>query len=106
LDENIQIAVAEQLIRWNIDVVSAKSLEKLGDRDISHLRRATEMSRVLCTYDQDFLRLDAEDIEHAGIFFAPSYLATIGGWVREIRTLHANKSAEDMRGKVYYLKVK
>ncbi len=106
LDENVQVAVVEQLARWNIDAVSAKSLEKLGDSDINHLQRATEMGRVLCTYDQDFLRMHAEGIEHAGIAFAKQYFAGIGGWVRELRALHASTTAEEMRGQVEYLSMR
>jgi hypothetical protein len=106
LDENVQVAVAEQLERWQIDAVSAKSLETLGDSDVNHLERATEMGRVLCTYDQDFLRMDAEGIEHAGIAFAKQYFADIGGWVRALRALHASTTAEEMKGRVEFLSMK
>ena len=70
LDENVPVAVAEQLGRWEIDAVSAMSLGQLGDSDINHLQRAAMMERVLCTHDQDFLRMHAEGIQHAGIAFA------------------------------------
>jgi predicted nuclease of predicted toxin-antitoxin system len=56
LDENIDKAVTEQLIRWGIDAVSVHTLELEGDSDKNHLQRATEMERVLCTHDQDFTR--------------------------------------------------
>lgn len=88
-DESVELAVSEQLTVSGIDVVSAHSLQQLGDSDPSHLKRASEQGCVLCTYDQDFLRLAAEGITHHGIIFAQHENTTIGGWVREIRTIHA-----------------
>jgi hypothetical protein len=52
-----------------IDAVTVRDLKLLGDTDINHLQRASEMGRVLCTYDQDFLRLHAEGHLHMGIAF-------------------------------------
>ena len=88
-DESVELAVSEQLAAGGLDVVSAHSLETLGDDDRNHLERATGMGRVLCTYDADFLRLAAEGVEHAGIIFAQQQKASIGGWLKEIRALHA-----------------
>ena len=59
LDENISKTVAEQLSYHKIDAVSVHGLELLGDSDINHLRRATEMGRMLCTHDEDFFALVA-----------------------------------------------
>jgi hypothetical protein len=42
-------------------------------------------------------------VEHAGIIFAQQQKATIGGWVREIRALHARLHAEDVVGQVVFL---
>jgi hypothetical protein len=106
LDENVQVPVAEQLAQWGIDVVCARSLEKLGDTDVNHLKRASEMGRMLCTYDQDFLRMHAEGFEHKGIAFAQQYSATIGGWVRGLRALHAQMEASAVEGQVLYISMK
>jgi len=105
-DENIELAVSEQLAAGGIDVVSAHSLEKLGDDDRNHLERATAMGRVLCTYDRDFLQLAYTGASHAGIVFAPQRKASIGGWIREIRALHGRMRAEDMVGQVIYLSMR
>jgi hypothetical protein len=106
MDENVPTAVAEQLRLNSIDAISVHDLEQLGDADLNHLQRATNMGRVLCTHDQDFLRLAAEGSEHAGIAFAPQYQATIGGWVRELRSLHARLTANEAVGQVVYLSLK
>jgi predicted nuclease of predicted toxin-antitoxin system len=68
-DENVYLAVSEQLAVSGLDVVSAHSLDKLGDEDPSHLQRAAEMGRVLCTSDSDFITLAQEGVEHAGIVY-------------------------------------
>ena len=57
LDENMQVAIADQLKRRGIDVVTVRDLNLLGDTDINHLKRAVEMGRVLCTYDADYVEL-------------------------------------------------
>jgi predicted nuclease of predicted toxin-antitoxin system len=67
LDENMNPAIAEQLAKSDIDVVTIRDVEQLGDSDINHLQRATEMGRVLCTHDTDFLKIAAEHTDHAGI---------------------------------------
>ncbi len=102
-DESVELAVSQQLERAGIDVVSAHSLDLLGDTDDNHLQRATALERVLCTYDQDFLRLAAEGMYHYGIIFSQQQSASIGGWVREIKLIHAEKEADDLIEQVLYL---
>ena len=103
LDENVQLAVAEQLRARGIDVVTARELGALGDSDANHLGRATEMGRVLCTYDADFLRLAAAGIEHAGIVVGRWSQHGIGDWVRGLELLHTVYAAEDMLNHIEYL---
>ena len=91
-------AIAEGLIRVGIDVITVRDLGLLGDTDPNHLRNATEMGRVLCTQDTDFLSKVSEDFVHAGIAFGEHYGSTIGGWVRALRALHASTTAEEMVG--------
>ena len=104
LDENIPTEIARQLRRSGIDAVSALDLGQLGASDPSHLKRATEMGRILCTHDQDFLRLAAEGHEHAGIASALQASSTIGGWVRALRGLHTRLKVEEARNQVYFLR--
>lgn len=105
-DESVELAVSQQLERAGIDVVSAHSLDLLGDTDDNHLQRATSLERVLCTYDQDFLRLATEGMYHYGIIFAQQQSASIGGWVREIKLIHTEKEADDLIEQVLYLAMK
>jgi hypothetical protein len=106
LDENVPTAVTEQLVLSGIDAISVRSIEQLSDSNINHLQRATDQKRMLCTHDQDFLILHQENSDHAGIAFALAYGATIGGWVKALRKLHATMTDEQVIGQVVYLTLK
>jgi predicted nuclease of predicted toxin-antitoxin system len=82
LDENLSPVIAQQLRRRGIEVFTTQELGTLSDEDINHLQRATEMGCVLCTHDDDFLRLASEGIEHAGIAFGDQNRHDIGDWVK------------------------
>jgi hypothetical protein len=102
-DESVDLAVSEQLALAGLDVVSAHSLDRLGDKDPQHLQRASEMGRVLCTCDADFLVLAQTGVDHAGIVFGAMQRFTIGDWIRYLRRLHASKDTEAVRGLVFYV---
>ena len=84
-DESVQVAVAEQMRNRGIDAVTVRDLGLLGDADANHLQRASEMGRVLCTYDQDFLRLHA------------------AGQVRGLELICGAMTADDMKNHIEYL---
>lgn len=105
-DESVDLAVSEQLALVGLDVVSAHSLGVLGDQDRHHLQRATQMERVLCTCDSDFIELAQENTEHSGIVFGAMQAFSIGDWVRYIRRLHAQKTADQVNGLVFYVERK
>lgn len=102
----MDIEIAVQLVRGGIDAITVRDLDRLGDTDPNHLQLASEMERVLCTQDQDFLRLNAIGVEHTGIAFGEQYGSSIGGWVKALRKLHTLKSAEDMVNHIVFLNVK
>jgi hypothetical protein len=106
LDENVNPTVADQLGLHGIDAVTVRDLDMLGDVDTHHLYRAAELGRVLCTHDQDFLMLAASGFEHAGIAFAEHYGATIGGWVKALRSLHDEVTMEEIKGTVRFLRLR
>jgi len=71
--------------------------------DVVHLERATKMGRVVCTVDDDFLKLASRGKIHAGIIWCEQDEFTIGDWVRFLRFVHALSDADEMRNKVTYL---
>jgi predicted nuclease of predicted toxin-antitoxin system len=103
LDENVQSDVQEQLQGFGIEVVSARTLDTLGDTDEEHLQRAIAMNYVFCTFDQDFFSLALLYPHHAGIVWATSANVGIGDWVTGLSDYHAKYAAEEMRGLIWYL---
>ena len=103
LDENVPIEVARQLQAREIDVVTVRDLGLLGDEDVQHLQRASEMGRVLCTYDTDYVLLAAEGQAHSGIVLGQPELHCIGAWVKWLALMHAVYEPEDMQNRVEYL---
>lgn len=61
------------------------------------------MGSVFCTHDQDFLRLAAEGREHAGIVFAAQQRASVAGWVKALRRLHAVETATSCTNRVFFV---
>lgn len=104
LDENVQIAIAEQLSRRGIDVVTARDLNLLGEEDINHLERAAELGRVLCTHDTDYIRLASTGIQHAGIVLGQQDRHDIGAWVTFLTRIHNQRTPDSMRNAVDYVR--
>ncbi len=103
LDENLSVAIADQLRRRGIEVVTVRDLNLLGDSDQNHLRRSTQMGYVLCTYDADYIDLVASGVEHAGIVKGQAEKQGIGEWVKSLELIHTIYTVEDMLGHVEYL---
>lgn len=102
-DESVEVDVAEQMKQRGIDAVTVRDLDLLGDTDINHLQRASEMGRVLCTYDQDFLRLHAEGHFHTGIVFGFHDRTTYGDWVHGLELICGAMTADEMKNHIEYL---
>ena len=103
LDENVPVQVARQLKARGIDAVTARDLGLLGEDDINHLQNATELGRVLCTHDTDFLHLASFGRQHSGIVFGQQDIHYIGEWVNWLTLMHAVYTPEEMIDRVEYL---
>ena len=103
LDENMPVAIAEQLQKRGIDAVTVRDLDCLGDNDLRHLRRAKELGRVVCTNDNDFLELANSGIEHAGIVFGEQDVVFIGTWVNFLELMHGVYQPEELENRVEFL---
>ena len=103
LDENMPIELARQLRRRGIDAITVRDLDKLGDDDLSHLRRAAEQGRILCTYDKDYTRLAKQGVEHKGIVFISGKRRAIGVLVKCLEQMYLDYTSDGMQNKVEYL---
>lgn len=103
LDESMPNAVAEGLRRRGHDVTTSVEVGLLAARDDEQLAFATREGRVLITRDQDFLRLHAENQEHAGVIFWTEHRRTLGPFIRAVDALFIDRTQEELRGDVVFL---
>lgn len=103
LDECLSPAIARQLRRRGIDIVSVHELGLTGESDANHLERASEMGRVLVTADPDFLAIATNKKRHSGIVFGSQIDHSIGDWVLALELVCSVYSSNDMIDHVEYL---
>ncbi len=101
-DEHVGRAVVHGLRQRGADVLSVPEAGLLGASDEEHLERARAEGRVVFTQDEDFLRLHAAGVAHAGIAYAPQG-TSIGDIIRGLMLIHQLLEAEEMSGHVEYL---
>jgi predicted nuclease of predicted toxin-antitoxin system len=103
LDESVANAVANGLEQRGVDVTTSKAAELIGASDLEQLGYAREQHRVLVTHDDDFLRIHAAGVEHAGIVYVHQKRLTIGQTVLALFALQRLENAESMAGRVRFL---
>jgi hypothetical protein len=101
-DEQVSKAVIKGLRQRGADVLSAPEAGMLGASDEEHLTLATTEGRVIFSHDQDFLRLHAAGVEHAGIAYAP-HGTSVGAIINGLMLIQQVLDAEEMRNHLEYL---
>ena len=84
LDEHIPKGVVEGLRRRGVNVLTVQEARRSGDSDEKQLAFAVREGRVLVTFDDDFLRLDATGIPHTGIVFSQPGRRTVGEMIESL----------------------
>ncbi len=102
LDENMPRAVADGLRKRGIDVTTATDAGLVGASDEQHLAFARSAGRVVVTRDVDFLRLNAQGIEHSGVVFW-TQRRSIGGLISALDMLGAQAGPVDLENQVRFL---
>jgi hypothetical protein len=103
LDEHVPHAIARGLARRGIDVATADSSGMVGLPDDRLLARCLAAGRVLVTYDDDFLRLDSEGQEHAGIVYCAQDAFSVGEIIAFLELVAKVLSPADVAGRVEYV---
>jgi hypothetical protein len=103
LDENVSRGVASALRRRGIDVTTAVDATLIGADDVDQLRFAIAQQRVVVTHDDDFTRIHAEGIEHAGICYCHEDKHSIGELMRLLLLVNECCDERQMRGNLEYL---
>jgi hypothetical protein len=60
-------------------------------------------SRVIVTYDDDFLRLAHQDEHHAEIAYCHPTKRTVGEIIRRLTRLYNGQTPDQAMGRVFYL---
>ena len=103
LDESANNAVAVGLRRRGFNVSVSKEVDLLGATDLEQLAFAMREGRVLVTHDDDFLRLHARGMAHAGIAYSRPNRRTIGQLVLKLAALGRTRTIDEIAGTVEFL---
>ncbi len=95
-------SVAQQLKASGIDVSSVHELKIFSKDDPPLLELATDLNRVICTRDADYVRMARAGIQHAGIVFFEKGQRDIGYIVRSLRNIADQRTSTEMRNLVEF----
>jgi len=101
-DEHIPKAVIQGLRQRGVDILTVAEAGLLAANDVTHLRFVREVSRVIVTQDDDFLRLAAAGESHAGIVYAPQH-TSVSALIHGLLLIHRVLDAEEMVNHVEFL---
>lgn len=101
-DEHVPRAVVRGLRERGVDTLTVSEAGMLGASDEEHLAFARREGRVLFTQDDDFLRLHAAGVEHAGIVYARQPTA-IGEAIRGLVLVFELLDPDEMEGQLEFL---
>lgn len=101
-DEHVAKVIIRSLRQRGVDVLTVPEAGLIGATDIEHLDRARSENRVFFTQDEDFLRLHAIRVQHAGIVFAAQG-TSIGRIIRGLLLIHDLLERAEMNGHIEFL---
>ena len=107
MDHHVATAIADGLRRRSVDVLAAEEDGKARASDSELLVRATELSRVLFSQDDDLLVLAREwqkgGRPFAGLIYAHQLSVTIGRAVRDLELMASLLDPTEMTGRIEFL---
>ncbi|HEV3164235.1 MAG TPA: DUF5615 family PIN-like protein [Isosphaeraceae bacterium] len=86
-----------------MDVSTTPEAGLAGSSDEEQMAYALEQGRVIFTQDDDFLRLHAAGVLHAGIVYCHQQSRSLGEMITGLTLLHESYDADEMKGRVEYL---
>jgi uncharacterized protein with PIN domain len=103
MDENMDNDIAKALRGRGIDVLTTAEANRIGSTDTDQVTFARNENRVLVTQDEDFLILDSQQINHAGIAYYKQRTRTIKEVVRGLILIYEVLTPEEMVNHVEFL---
>jgi len=107
MDAHIPRAITLGLRMRTVDVLTAQEddADKLPDPEL--LDRATELSRVIFTFDDDLLieaaKRQRENKSFSGVIYAHPLRISIGQCIRDLELIAKAGEPEDLRNRVEFL---
>jgi predicted nuclease of predicted toxin-antitoxin system len=102
-DQHLSPRIVVALRQRGIDVLTAQETGRCGLPDSDQLQFATVEERVIVTFDQDYLVLDASGVKHTGIVWCGATKYSIGQLIQALVLVHGVLSRDEMRNHVEYL---
>jgi predicted nuclease of predicted toxin-antitoxin system len=103
LDENCPNAIADGLRRRGIDVTTTPEVGLISATDEEQTLHALVEGRVIFSQDQDFLRINAAGIRHAGIVYCRQGKRSIGGIILGLTEIWEIMEPAEMHNWLVYL---
>ena len=101
-DEHVARAVVRGLRQRGVDVLTVLEAGLIGASDEEQLEYANAEGRVIFTQDDDFLRLHAAGVDHAGIVYARQH-TSISDIIFGLMLIYQVLEPEEMIGHVEFL---
>jgi hypothetical protein len=107
MDHQIHLAITEGLRRRGVDVLTAFEDGRAEAYDDELLQRATALSRIFVSQDQDLLRItrewQREGRGFAGVAFGIQEDLDIGGAIEYLELIAHVMSPDEMRNRVEFI---
>jgi hypothetical protein len=107
MDHHVQRSVVVGLRRQGVDVLTTNDDGTSTLPDPELLDRATQLARVLVTYDQDLLaeahRRRESGVPFSGVIFARPARVSIGACISDLTLVGLAGEPHDFAGRVVYL---
>ena len=106
-DENVDVRVAEGLMRRDITAFSAIEKGMIGITDREHFEYALKMQAVIFTHDHHFIETAKEFAKekksHSGLIYVDINKLSVGECIRRLALYAEVLSAEDMKDQIEFL---
>jgi len=103
LDEHIPKGVVDGLRRRDVNVLTVQEAGRSGKSDEEQLTFAAREGRVFVTFDDDFLKLDAAGVPHAGIVFSQTGRRTVGEMIEKLVLISSVIEASEMKNHIEFI---
>lgn len=107
MDEHISRHIVRELRKRGIDVLRAQEDGRMSTDDLLILNRATELSRVMFTSDDDFLKeaklRQVQGKQFSGVVYIHQTKINIGKIVDDLELIAKAYDPKDMKDRVEYL---